>query len=204
MSAAVAVPVAASAARPRRERGLSRGTWGMWMLILTELMIFGALIGSYFFVRAGQHPWPPRGIARPPLDKISIATIVLLGSSVPMAWAEWAIRRGHVGRLKLGLAIAWVMGAAFLANQAVEYHDLHFGIRPTVYGSLFFTITGLHGTHLLIGLVMNAVVQVKAWMGKFDAQRHHTVEIASLYWHFVDAVWILVFSSLYLSPWLLR
>jgi cytochrome c oxidase subunit 3 len=198
---AVAVP--SSNAAPTR-KPLARGTWGMWMLILTELMIFGALIGSYFYVRAGAHAWPPTGIDKPKLDKISIATVVLLGSSIPMWWAESGIRRGQVGRLRLGLAIAWVMGAAFFLNQLVEYRELAFGLRDNVYGSLFYAITGLHGAHLVIGLVMNGLVQVKAWMGKFDEHHHLTVEVVSLYWHFVDGVWILVFSSLYLSPHLIR
>jgi len=96
------------------------------------------------------------------------------------------------------------MGAAFFVNQLFEYRALHFGIRSTVYGSLFYGITGLHGAHLVIGLVMNTVVQLKAWLGKFSEKHHVTVEVVSLYWHFVDGVWILVFSSLYLSPHIIK
>lgn len=201
---AIAVPGEPTPASTSTRTPLDRGTWGMWMLILTELMIFGALIGSYFYVRAGAHAWPPAGIDKPALDKIGIATVVLLGSSLPMWWAESGIRRGLVGRLRLGLAMAWLMGAAFFLNQVVEYRALRFGIRDNVYGSLFYGITGLHGAHLLIGLVMNGLVQVKAWMGKFDEEHHLTVEVVTLYWHFVDGVWILVFSSLYLSPHFIR
>jgi heme/copper-type cytochrome/quinol oxidase subunit 3 len=176
----------------------------MWMLILTELMIFGALITSYFYVRAGADPWPPAGIEKPELGRVLVFTAVLLGSSVPMVWAERAIRSGSVARLRLWLLVAWVMGAAFFANQVLEYRDLGFGYRDNVYGSFFWGITGLHGAHLVVGLVMNGVTQAKAALGKFDASRHRTVEVVSLYWHFVDAVWILVFSSLYLSPHLIR
>lgn len=185
-------------------RPLPRGLWGMWMLILTELMIFGALLGSYFYVRAGAAPWPPDGIERPELARIAAMSLVLLGSSMPMWWAEAGIRRGRVGQLRLGLALAWVMGAVFFANQVVEYRELAFGLRDNVYGSLFYAITGLHGAHLVMGLLMNGVVQVKAWTGRLSAERHQTVEVVSLYWHFVDAVWVLVFSTVYLSPWVIR
>lgn len=190
---AVAAPV------PRRP--VSRGAWGMWMLILTELMIFGGLIGSYFFVRAGADPWPPAGIEKPELARTLLATVVLLGSSVPMVWAERGIRRGSVRVLRIGLALAFVMGAAFFANQIVEYRKLGFGVTDNVYGSLFYAITGLHGAHLVVGLVMNGVTQAKARLGRFDAERHRTVEVVALYWHFVDAVWVLVLFTVYLSPW---
>jgi heme/copper-type cytochrome/quinol oxidase subunit 3 len=198
---AIAPPAPAA---PPAPKGLSRGAWGMWMLILTEFMIFGSLIGSYFYVRAGADPWPPPGIEKPELVRISLFTVVLLGSSLPMWWAEAGIRAGNLRRLKVGLVIAFVMGAVFFTNQLVEYGQLNFRPDDNVYGSLFFAITGLHGAHLVIGLLMNGLAQVKAWTGRFDAEHHRTVEVVSLYWHFVDAVWVLVFSSLYLSPHLIR
>jgi cytochrome c oxidase subunit 3 len=199
---AAAVPVGGPAASAKRP--MSRATWGMWMLILTEFIIFGALLTSYFYVRAGKHPWPPTGIEKPDLGRISWFTAVLLGSSIPVWLGERGIRRGSRRALKLGFAVGWLMGAAFFVNQVFEYRGLHFGLRDNVYGSLFYGITGLHGAHLVIGLVMNGVVQVKAWLGRFDARRHVTVEVVSLYWHFVDAVWVLVFTSLYLSPHWIR
>jgi heme/copper-type cytochrome/quinol oxidase subunit 3 len=194
----------ASTASTPRPVALPRAIWGMWMLILTELMIFLSLIGSYFYVRAGEASWPPPGIEAPPLGRIVVFTFVLLGSSVPMWWAERAARAGRMGGVQAGLALAWAMGAVFFANQVVEFRHLGFGPRDTVYGSLFYAITGLHGAHLVVGLVMNGVAQVKAALGKFDGGRHLTVDVVSLYWHFVDAVWILVFSTVYLSPHLLR
>jgi heme/copper-type cytochrome/quinol oxidase subunit 3 len=203
MTAVAAAPAAASGSASGAT-GMPRAKWGMWMLIVTELMIFLALISSYFYVRAGAHPWPPTGIEKPDLSRISWFTVVLLGSSLPMWWAEAGIRRGRVGRLRLGLAVAWLMGLAFFVNQVFEYRALHFGVRSTVYGSLFYGITGLHGAHLIVGLLMNGIVQVKARMGKFSKEHHLTVEVVSLYWHFVDAVWVLVFSSLYLSPHLIK
>lgn len=180
-------------------RGLPLGWWGLAWMIATEAMLFAGLLSAWFFLRAGSDEWPQGGIEAPPLTRISIFTVVLLGSSLPLFWGEAAVGRGQVGRLRIALATSWVMGAAFLAHQAVEYRDLKFGISDNAYASLFYVITGLHGLHVLVGLVMSAVVQLKAATGRVGADRHLTVRIFTLYWHFVDAVWIAVFSSLYLS-----
>ncbi|HEX2267639.1 MAG TPA: cytochrome c oxidase subunit 3, partial [Actinomycetota bacterium] len=96
-----------------------------------------------------------------------------------------------------------VMGATFLGFQAVEYREIvteQFTARTNVYGSLFFTITGFHGLHVAVGLVMNGWVQWYAGRGRFSAERHLAVENVALYWHFVDAVWVFILFSLYLSP----
>jgi cytochrome c oxidase subunit III len=179
-----------------------RGTawWGMMSLIATEAMIFAGLLGSYFFTQAGSKHWPLGGIEAPELGRPSIFTVVLLASSVPIVWGEAGIRRGDVGRLRLGLLLSFVLGTAFLVNQGLEFRDLTFGLRDNAYGSLFYGITGLHGLHVLVGLLMNLVVQAKASTGRIGAERHVTVTVFAMYWHFVDVVWIFVFSSLYLSP----
>lgn len=185
-----------------RQRPKGRGTawWGMVMLITTEAMLFFGLLAAYFFVRAGAGEWPLGGIERPELVRISIFTAVLWGSTIPVVWAERGIKAGDVARLRAGLLAAFAMGLAFVAHQfAIEWPGLTFGWRDNAYGSLFYTITGLHGLHIVAGLAMSLVVQIKAWTGRFDATRHVTVELFGLYWHFVDAVWLFVFSSLYLS-----
>ena len=171
-------------------RSVSRGVWGMWMMILTELMIFGSLIGSFFFVHA------ERTADAPELPRIAAFSVLLHGSSVPMALAERAGKRGRAGALKASLVIAFVMGGLFFANQVAEFRSLPFDWNDSVYGSLFYAITGLHGAHLVMGLVMVAVLLAKARRGPV----HRTLEVVALYWHFVDVVWILVFSTVYLSP----
>jgi len=172
----------------------------MVMLITTEALVFFALLSSYFFVRAGAPHWPLGGIEQPPLDRISFCTAVLLGSTIPVVWAERGIRKGDVRQLQVGLLAGFLMGLAFVAHQfLLEWPELHLGRRDNAYGSLFYTITGLHGLHVIAGLLMSLVVQAKAWTGRFDAEHHTTVEVFSLYWHFVDAVWVFVFSSLFLS-----
>jgi heme/copper-type cytochrome/quinol oxidase subunit 3 len=198
MSAEIAAVASAPVLGPQA-RTRSIGWWGMVMLITTESMIFAALLSAYFFVRANSATWPQGGIAPPKLWPIGLFTVVLLASSLPLFWGEAAIRRGRVGRLRVALAISWVLGAAFVANQIVEFHALEFNAKENAYASLFVVITGLHGLHLVAGLLMSAVVQIKAATGWFDADRHQTVVLFAMYWHFVDAVWIFVFSSLYLS-----
>jgi heme/copper-type cytochrome/quinol oxidase subunit 3 len=181
------------------ERGYPLGWWGMVVLIATEATVFLGLLGSYFYLRAGSAEWPQGGIKLPELLDISIFTVVLLGSTFPVLWAESAVERGRVGHMRVALFVAWLMGAAFLAHQIWEYAHLDFGIRDNAYASIFLVTTGLHGLHVLAGLLISAVVQLKARLGQFTADRHLTVSVFALYWHFVDVVWVFVFSSLYLS-----
>jgi heme/copper-type cytochrome/quinol oxidase subunit 3 len=181
------------------ERGYEVGWWGMVTLIATEATVFTALLSAYFFIRATSPSWPQGGIRPPDLTRISLFTVVLLGSSIPLLWGEAAIRRGQVGKLRVALLVSFLMGAAFLVNQAFEFRGLEFRASDNAYASLFIVITGLHGLHVLAGLLISAVVQLKARLGWFDASHHLSVSIFALYWHFVDGVWIFVFSSLYLA-----
>jgi cytochrome c oxidase subunit III len=187
---------AAPAARP----GRPLGWWGMVSLIATEATIFVGLLSSYFFVRATSPEWPQGGIEAPELARISAFTVVLLASSAPLLWAESAVRRGRLGQVWVALVSSFVLGAVFLGNQVLEYHELTFGLKDNAYASLFYGITGLHGAHVFVGLLMNLVVQVKARLGRLGPERHLTLTVFAMYWHFVDVVWIFVFSSLYLSP----
>jgi len=184
---------------PSAKRSYSTSWWGMVTLIATESMVFVCLLGAYFFLRASSPQWPIGGIAAPELRLSLPFSFVLWGSSIPIFYAEAAIRRGSLGGLRAGLLTSALMGLAFLAYTAKDFGDLHFGWRTNAYGSIYCTIVGLHALHVVIGLAMNALVQVKAWQGKFSAEHHTSVEVFSLYWHFVDAVWLFVFSSLFLS-----
>jgi heme/copper-type cytochrome/quinol oxidase subunit 3 len=171
----------------------------MVVLIATESAVFLGLLAAYWFLRAASKEWPQGGIEPPELTRISVFTVLLLGSSIPMVWAERAIRRGQVRQLRVALAISFVMGLSFLVNQGFEFSSLPFRASDNAYASVFIVVTGLHGLHLLVGLLMSVVVQLKAALGWFNRERHLTVTVFGLYWHFVDVVWIAVFSSLYLS-----
>jgi heme/copper-type cytochrome/quinol oxidase subunit 3 len=189
---------------PRHASGsVAYGWWGMVLLIATESMLFAALIASYFYLRFRTGPvWPPDGIARPTLELPLAMSVILWSSSIPVHLADRAVRKGNLRGLRIGLALGFVLGASFLGLQVVEYAEKLKEFTPTTnaYGSLFFTITGFHGTHVFVGLAFSVWTQVRAWRGAFSEQRHLTVQNFTMYWHFVDAVWVFVLLSLYVSP----
>jgi cytochrome c oxidase subunit III len=180
------------------------GWWGMVGLIGTEAMLFALLIACYFYLRfRNGATWPPDGIPDPKLEVPLIMTAILWSSSIPVHRADRAIREGDVSRLKRGLAAGFALGATFLIiTFAVEWPDTHdeFGPTTNAYGSLFFTITGFHAAHVLVGLLISTWVQARAWQGAFDASRHLSVQNFAMYWHFVDIVWAFVLATIYLSP----
>ncbi len=176
--------------------------WGMVILIVNEAVIFASLLASYFYMRFNSVLWPSQGVELPDLTLSGINTIILIGSSFVMQWASNSIRQGNVNEFRVGFLIAFVLGAVFFGIQTFEYSELKFLPMDHAYGSLFWTITGLHAAHVLVGLIMNAYVQVRAALGHFGTDRFQAVENVSLYWHFVDVVWIFVFSALFLSPYL--
>ena len=182
----------------------SYGWWGMVWLIATEATLFAALIATYFYLRFRSGPvWPPDGIEKPELALPLVMTAILLSSSIPVHLADRAIKKGNTTLLKVGLALGFVLGAAFLAlTWGIEWPGELEEFSPTtnVYGSLFFTVTGFHSAHLVVGLAMSLWTQWRAWSGAFDEHRHLTVQNFTMYWHFVDVVWIFVFATIYLSP----
>ncbi len=177
--------------------------WGMLLLIATEAALFALLLASYFYTKfQTEGPWPPDGIADPKLAKPIVMTVLLMVSSIPAYLAERNARRGNQRGLVLALAATLVLGGAFLAMQVWEYTekvDL-FTPRTNAYGSLFYTVTGLHGCHVIVGLLILAWTQFFAWRGAYASENHVAVQVSALYWHFVHAVWLFVFVSLYLSP----
>jgi cytochrome c oxidase subunit III len=182
--------------------GRTTGWWGMVMFVTTEATVFAALLGSYFYIRFQSGQWPPPGIEEPELKLPIIMTVLLLPSSLPVMWAERGIRKGQRWRLRLGLAITLVQGLGFLSVQAFEYKSNleKFTFTTNTYGSLFYTITGFHGFHVTVGLLMVAWLLAAALRGSFGYRRHERVRLTAIYWHFVDVVWAGIFLCLYLSP----
>lgn len=192
----------ASALATEMPSGRTTGWWGMVLFVTTEAMLFAVLIGCYFYLRFQYGgPWPPDGIKKPELVKPLVMTALLLPSSLPVMWAERGIRKGQQWRLRAGLAITMVLGTAFLALQASEYMTKLREFTPTtnVYGSLFYVITGFHGLHVTVGLLMIAWLLAAALRGSFGFRKHERVRLTALYWHFVDVVWVAILLSLYVA-----
>lgn len=184
-----------SAAMP----GRSTTWWGMALVISTEAMVFAVLLAAWFFLRASSETWPPAGTELPDLRLTLPFSVVLWASSIPVVLAEGALRRGRPRRFVAGMAVAWVLGAGFLAYTVKDFLDLHYGWRDSAYASGFYTIVGLHAIHVVIGLAMIAVVGAKALLGRYDRGAHRSAEAVALYWHFVDGVWLAVMPALFLA-----
>jgi cytochrome c oxidase subunit 3 len=181
--------------------GLSPALLGMVLFIASEVMFFGGLFGAYFTIRSSAPEWPPAGT--PELDPIyaGVLTALLVTSSFTMQFAVWAVRKDNTKALVRWLIITLILGAAFLAGQANEYRELiHEGLtlRSGVFGSTFYTLTGFHGAHVTGGAILILLVLLRARGGQFTSTRHDSVEMASYYWHFVDVVWIGLFSAVYI------
>lgn len=184
----------------------SLGWWGLVVLIASEATLFGLLLFVNFYLRVNARTWPLGGIDDPELTLSAIRSVILLASSIPAVLAERAARRGDQRRFRLLIAITFAMAAIFLAGHIQEYVVLlpEFSWNTNAYGSVFYTITGLHALHLVIGMAVLAYLFVQSWRGRFDGRLDRpSVTCGILYWHFVDVVWIAVYSSLYLSVSLL-
>jgi cytochrome c oxidase subunit 3 len=172
---------------------------GVILFVASECVFFAALFGAYFTVRALAPEWPPAGIE--PLDPWPLAgtaTALLLLSSVTMQFAIWAIRRGDRVTMMRFLKMTLVLGVVFLGLQAYDYATLPFSIHDTVFGTTFFTMTGFHGAHVAGGVVFIYLMLARGWSGQLTREDHTGLEGAAIYWHFVDIVWIGLFSTLYL------
>jgi heme/copper-type cytochrome/quinol oxidase subunit 3 len=184
-------------------RSASNGWWGMVLFVATEATLFTVLLASYFYIRFKTSTgWPPDGIADPKLLRAIVMTGLLTASGFVMYAAEMGIRRGKPRTLVLGLGATFLLGLAFLGIQIWETVEVaeDFTPRTNTYGSLVFTITGAHAAHLVVGLLLLAWVQVRAWFCAYTPKRHLGVQMAAMYWYFVVVVQVAIFVSLYLTP----
>ena len=179
---------------------IDRQTLGILIFIVSEVMLFGAFFASYFFLRvvANEGPWPPDGFELP-VAVAGVNTAILVSSSLTVHWALESVRKDNRRGLILGLAATWLLGFTFLFIQINEYVHIGFSARDGAFGSIFYGLTGLHGAHVFVGLTLLTFANIRAWRGHFgpDAKDHLGVEVPGIYWHFVDVMWIIVFTVVY-------
>ncbi len=183
----------------------SWGKLGMWVFLAGDAMSFGALLAGYGAIRAGSVDWPvPAEVLG--ISLTAFMTFLLICSSLTMVKGLSAIKRGDQKRLVTFLGLTILGGVIFLGCQAYEWtHLIHEGLEFTtnpygnyLFGTTFFAITGFHGAHVTAGVIYLTIVVIRGLRGKYSAENCNGVEILGLYWHFVDLVWILVFTFLYL------
>ena len=173
---------------------------GMFLFIASEIMLFGSFFTAYFFVRVVSptgHDWGAFH-DRLPIFVAGLNSAILLTSSATMHWALQSIKRGNRAGLQAGLAMTFLMGATFLGTQIAEYSRIGFAPRDNAFSTIFFCLTGLHGAHVFVGLTLLGFATVRAFRGHFSAEHHHGVEIPGIYWHFVDVMWIVVYTTIYI------
>jgi cytochrome c oxidase subunit III len=179
---------------------IDRQTLGILLFIVTEAMLFGAFFASYFFIRvvANQGPWPPDPYELP-VAVAGVNTAILVSSSFTVHWALESIRRNNRRGLQMGLIATWLLGATFLFIQLNEYVHIGFSGRDGAFGSIFYGLTGLHGAHVFVGLALLSFANIRAFRGHYRPEHkdHLGVEVPGIYWHFVDVMWIIVFTTVY-------
>jgi len=170
---------------------------GMLLFIISEIMVFGAFFTAYFFIRVAQgDPWPAHG-THLPLEVAGMNTAILVSSSFTLHWAEAGIKKGNHFALKAGMLTTFLLGCAFLFIQINEYANIGFAPQDTAQATIFYSLTGLHGAHVFIGLLLLSIVTIRAFRGHYSPEEHRGVEIPGIYWHFVDAMWLVVYFTVY-------
>ncbi|MBM3213791.1 NAD-dependent epimerase/dehydratase family protein [Candidatus Poribacteria bacterium] len=210
MNVSAAVAVASSSRRrggkwvvyhhpiPPSNTGVSLAKFGMWVFLASEVMFFTGLIGAYIVVRNATPQWPrPTDLN---LGLVASMTFILIMSSMTLVLGLSGVQENKQGKFRVFLGLTILFGSIFVGLQAYEWaHFLaHHKPMENQFWGFFYTLTGFHGAHVTIGVIMLAALFVRALRGKYTAARHNAVEMVGLYWHFVDLVWIILFTILYL------
>ena len=177
----------------------SRGKVGMACLIVAETAVFAIFVVAYVYYMGRDVAGPkPQELLKPPI----LGTVCLLSSSFFIWLAERAIEAGRMRAFRLWWAITALLGLFFLGDTAVEWNKLitqdHFTVNTNLFGTTFYSLVGLHASHVVLGLLMITIVLIAAFRGALTQVHAERIQVLSLYWHFVDAVWVVVFTVVYL------
>ena len=172
---------------------------GMLLFIISEIMVFGAFFTAYFFIRVvSGDQWFPIEENQLPVAVAGVNTCILVSSSFTMHWAQTSIKNGNRFGLKAGILTTFLLGLTFLFIQVNEYVHIGFAPHDFAQGSVFYGLTGLHGAHVFVGLTLLLMVTIRSWRGHFSPEEHRGVEVPGIYWHFVDVMWIVVYTTVYI------
>jgi len=188
--------------KPREDTGLYNAKLGIWLFLASEMMLFGGLFSTYVILRAGSHNWPAgSSILNVPVGAFN--TVILISSSVTMVFAWAALKQKDFGKFKFNLGMTLLLSLLFLVVKGFEYNakfSHHLYPSKSTFLAIYFTLTGLHALHIIGGIIVNFYFWgpgSKMW--KTDPERFtNRIEVAGIYWHFVDLVWIFLFPVLYL------
>ena len=171
---------------------------GMLLFIISEVMIFGAFFTAYFFIRVvNGDPWPAEGDTLPKLIA-GFNTAILISSSFTIHFAQESIKKNNRLGLQLGMVATFLLGLTFLFIQINEYVHIGFSPQDHAQGTIFYGLTGLHGAHVTIGLMLLSFVTIRAFRGHYSAEAYRGMEVPGIYWHFVDAMWLVVYFTVYI------
>jgi len=186
----------------RPDTGLTNGKLGVWLFLASEVMLFAALFSSYILLRVGSTEWP-HGFQELNVPMAAINTVILITSSVTMVMAWASLKMNNFSKFRMHLGITILLAVAFLVIKYFEYAEhLATGMGPwhSTFLAIYFTMTGLHALHIIGGIIVNGYLWgpgAKMWTSE-PVRFTNRIEIAGLYWHFVDLVWIFLFPMLYL------
>ncbi len=178
---------------------IPREKFAMWVFLGSLVMLFAGMMSAYTVLKAGAAAWPPPGMPALPAT-LWVSTLLIVASSITFQLAHVSVRRGRTGLMKVGLVATTLLGSAFLASQWMIWQSMMGAgveIASNTYAAIFYTLTGLHALHVVAGVLYLLVTTGKALLGRYGPERHLGVELCGMYWHFVDLVWIALFSVLY-------
>jgi cytochrome c oxidase subunit 3 len=181
----------------RAVRQTSGPVLGMVIFVASEAMFFATFFGAYFTIYSVNPVWPPAGFPHLEPELATVLTVLLVASSVTLQTGVRAIRRDRTRAMLVWLGLTILLGAGFLGLQLYDYSLLGFGVRDGIFGSLFYVMTGLHMAHVFGGVVFLVLVLVQGLGGQLTHAHHDSIEAGSIYWHFVDVVWICLFTTFY-------
>jgi heme/copper-type cytochrome/quinol oxidase subunit 3 len=187
---------------PETTTGTTNTKLGMWIFLSSECLFFGAFIATYLLYRGRETKGPtPKDVYNIPFT--SVTSFILLMSSLTMVLALAAIQRGDHRRFRVWLLATALFGLTFISGQIYEFTEFYregLSLSTSTFGSSFFVLTGIHGAHVTVGIIWLLSLWGLSMQGQIEVQHSEKVEIAGLYWHFVDVVWIVIFTVVYLIP----